>query len=317
MKDVYKELRTNKSFKQFEGKIFEVSGDDAEVVLDQYIPKNIEFLDIDTCGFTFILTTKGTVFTEVVFYKLEDKYILLSKENLLTIFENKKFDFQIKDISDEKVLFQLEGKNSGEIAQRFYDYDISTLNFKGIIYSEFENTELIVARFGFSGEFGYQFLVEKNKGTDFISQYFHNISEYDEYLNDYVKFEVNHPIYDLYKQDSNLFELGYAWNLDFTKESFIGRAEILNKIEKAKVQSIVFSSLEKVKAGEKIYFDDKEIGTVHFVMDALDEQENREYLGMLMVEPYYAHSGIHFITENNVELETISNPYIIPESWSK
>lgn len=56
MNKIYKELRKNKVYRKFDGKIFEIQGDDAADILNPLVPKNIEFADIDTCTFSFILT---------------------------------------------------------------------------------------------------------------------------------------------------------------------------------------------------------------------------------------------------------------------
>lgn len=317
MNKIYTELRKDKAYQKFEGKIFELKGDDVEDALGKVIPKNIEFMDIDTCGFSFILTDKGDVFSEIIFYKLEDSYILASKDDLFPLFVDIEGDFNIRDVSDELNLIQIEGKNSGEIAQQFYEYDISTLAFKNVTKAVYKDKEFIMARFGYSGEFGYQFILNNDIVEQFINDFLSIVPVYDDFVGDYVKFEVNHPVSDLYNGDANLFELGYAWNLDFTKEEFIGRAFILNKINEATKQSIVFSSLGKVQVNESIYFDDQKIGQVYWVRESLDENRKRNYLGMLQVEEYYAHSGLHFITSEGVEIETLSNPYTIPESWSK
>lgn len=78
-----------------------------------------------------------------------------------------------------------------------------------------------------------------------------------------------------------------------------------------------YGMLSEVQRDEGVYFDNQEIGKVYWVIKALDEKTDRVCLGMLQVERYYAHSGLHFLTEGGVVLETLSNPYVIPESWSK
>ncbi|KAA8710676.1 aminomethyl transferase family protein [Lactococcus garvieae subsp. garvieae] len=310
----YTDFRKNKSWKTFDGNIFEITGDRAEEILEYYIPKILEFIDIDTSGYSFILNEDGQVFDEVFFYKLEDKYLLFSEGDLLSLFTNSE-GFEIKEISQEKTLIQIEGKNSGEIAQHFYNYDISTLNFRAIILSQFENSEIILSRFGFSGEFGYQFLINSDNLEEFIKIHLKGVKQFDKELEDYVKFEVNHPLSNIFKSRNNLFELGYSWNLDFTKEDFRGKKALLNKIDNSTMQSIAFSSANKVCENDIVYFDKQQIGKIHYVKENIDGKADRNYIGLLFVDSYYAHSGIHLCTENGTELTTLSNPYVIPESW--
>ncbi|MDK6864242.1 hypothetical protein, partial [Nosocomiicoccus ampullae] len=65
-------------------------------------------------------------------------------------------------------MLQIEGRYSGEIAQSFYEYDISTLNFRTLIEMTYKGEKGYLARFGFSGEFGYQFFLPSSIFATFV-----------------------------------------------------------------------------------------------------------------------------------------------------
>ena len=61
MNTIYDTLRTDKAYKIYDGFLYEIAGEEYEEVLDTFLPKNIVFVDTDTCGYTFLLNEDGTV----------------------------------------------------------------------------------------------------------------------------------------------------------------------------------------------------------------------------------------------------------------
>lgn len=316
MNTIYNTLRTDKGYKVYEGYLYEITGEECEEALGLVIPKNIVFADTDTCGYTFLLNEDGTVYDDVTFYKFDDKYWLASHKALDSYLDNINFDYTVTDISDEYKMLQIEGRYSGEIAQSFYEYDISTLNFRTLIEMTYKGEKGYLARFGFSGEFGYQFFLPSSIFATFVSDVCEGIAEYGDELDRYLRFEVGQPITDIYQQEEySLYEIGYSWNLDFTKEEFRGRDSLLEHIRSATVKSVGFSTKEKLASGTPVLFDDQIVGKIFWIADEKDSSEN--YLGLMIVNQTYAHSGVTFVTEDGQILKTQSSPYCIPESWNK
>jgi aminomethyltransferase len=316
MNTIYNTLRTDKAYKLYEGYLYEVAGEEYEEVLDAVLPKNIVFMDTDTCGYTFLLNEDGTVYDEVSFYKFDDKYWLASHKELETYLEGSEYNFTLTEISSQYKMLQLEGKQAGEIAQQFYEYDISTLNFRGIVEMSYEGQEGYLARFGFTGEFGYQFFLPEHAMQQFEKEMLDGISEYSNELDTYLRFEVGQPIEAIYQQeDYSLYELGYSWNLDFTKDEFKGREALLSSIELTNLKSVGFKTSDKVVPGASVIFDDEIVGKVCWTADQKGSLDS--YLGLMIVDKNFAHAGVSFVTDNEVVLQTLSSPYQIPESWNK
>ncbi|WP_423216325.1 aminomethyl transferase family protein [Streptococcus equinus] len=316
MTSIYTTLRTDKAYKIYDGFLYEVSGEECEEALDLVLPKNIVFADTETCGYTFLLNEDGSVYDEVTFYKFDDVYWLASHKDLQGYFSDLDFDFTVADISDNYKMVQVEGKNSGDIAQQFYEYDISTLSFRGMSEMTYEDQAGYLARFGFSGEFGYQFFLPSAVFEAFIADVLAGVETYDDTLDEFLRFEVGQPITSIYAtENQSLYELGYSWNLDFTKEAFRGREAFLEGAEAAELRSVGFTSSEKLAEQTAVLFDDQVVGQVSWSAD--DISENGRYLGLMTVAKDFAHSGVHFVTQDGQVLETLSSPYRIPESWNK
>lgn len=316
MNTTYDTLRTDKAYKIYDGFLYEIAGEEYEEVLDTFLPKNIVFVDTDTCGYTFLLNEDGTVYDEVTYYKFDDRYWLASHKELESYFDNSDFDYTLTEISADYKMIQVEGKNSGEIAQKFYEYDISTLNFRSGVEMTFENQSGYLVRFGFSGEFGYQFFLPTEVFDEFLEKVCKDIPKYGKELDAYLRFEVGQPIQAIYQQeDYSLYELGYSWNLDFTKEEFKGRENLLESINATNFKSIGFKTDKFVAAGTQVIFDNEIVGKVCWSADQYNSLNN--YLGLMIIDKEYAHAGVTFVTENGELLQTISSPYKIPESWTK
>ena len=135
-------------------------------------------------------------------------------------------------------------------------------------------------------------------------------------MDTYLRFEVGQPIEAIYQQeDYSLYELGYSWNLDFTKEEFKGREALLDSIEKTNLKSVGFKTSEEVAYGTPVLFDGEIVGKVCWTADQKGSLDS--YLGLMIVDKNYAHAGVSFVTDNEVVLQTLSSPYRIPESWNK
>nr|WP_205397609.1 aminomethyltransferase family protein [Streptococcus lutetiensis] len=316
MTSIYTTLRTDKAYKIYDGYLYEIAGDECEEALDLVLPKNIVFADTDTCGYTFLLDEEGKVFDEVTFYKFEDSYWLASHKALEDYFAGIDFEFSMTDISADYKMVQVEGKQSGDIAQAFYEYDISTLNFRGMAEMTYQDQAAYLARFGFSGEFGYQFFLPTAVFDQFLAEVLADIATFDEDLDDFLRFEVGQPITSIYENtDYSLYELGYSWNLDFTKEEFRGRDAFLETAQSVDSRSVGFKADEKIAKGTEVLFDGQVVGKV--IWSADDVSSNESNLGLMTIKKDFAHSGVHFVVESGQVLTTLSSPYRIPESWNK
>ena len=213
-------------------------------------------------------------------------------------------------------MVQVEGKQSGDIAQAFYEYDIATLNFRGMAEMTYQDNAAYLARFGFSGEFGYQFFLPTAVFDQFVAEVLADVTTFDDDLDEFLRFEVGQPITSIYKTDDySLYELGYSWNLDFTKDEFRGRDAFLETAQAADLRSVGFKASEKIAKGTDVLFDDQVVGKV--IWSADDVSSNESNLGLMTIDKEFAHSGVHFVAESGQVLTTLSSPYRIPESWNK
>lgn len=315
-KATYQELRTNVGYRKLPLIAYRFTGDESDEFLDTRLTKNVEFANEMSASFQFLLNEDGDVKAEITLYKLEGELIIFSDTDL-TEFKNEannsKLDVKA-ELLNELALIQIEGKESPRIAAEFYEpYDISTLSFHMVTESKFENEKIYMSRFGFTGEYGYQFLLPKNLITTFLKTKLKAVPEFDQELSDFVSLEVGQPLKKLYENpEYNLFELGYFWNIDFTKAEFLGRDALIEQMKNSKKIAVGFES-DSSLLGENVMFEDKKVGDV--IVEYKNLNENSKFLGLLMLDSEYSQAGIHFETDSGKTFKTLSSPYKIPESW--
>lgn len=308
-------LRKNAGYRFFDDfNCYKITGENCEEILEYYLSKSVEFADEMTVNFHFALNSNAEIISEVILYKLEDEFLFFSNNHFSQIIKET-HGLQIEELDNLNIL-QIEGISSPNIISQIEsEEDLETLEFKDVISTEFAGTKIYLSRFGFTGEFGYQIILPKYKNKEIIDNVFSDIStlQIDNYT--YSLFEVGHPLKKLYTSNEyNLCELGYLWNIDFTKDNFVGREKLLEQLEHSQNHIIGFKSDNIVKVDEDVFFDGISVGTVILVYEDFD---NKIYRGLLMLKESFAHSNINFSLENNSVIKTLSSPYTIPESWKK
>lgn len=292
---------------------FEVSGDDADEALNYFLTKENEFSDENTVSYQLALDNNGNVLAEVIVYKLENKYLLFSSQNLFELFDSSYDDLSIKEDGSLK-LIQIEGKKSPGILEQLYDYDISTLEFRSVDDANFNDNDIILARFGFTGEFGYQIILSDFLVDEFINSILLNFSVMNEDLMVQSFVESGQPVPGfLFNSNYSLANLGYLWNVDFTKSDFRGKDALVDDLKNLKYLMIGIRSKGNFDKNQSILFNGKVVGKIIDVFSEGYGESQKLLLGMVDYE--YAVSGVKFIDENNNELVSQSSPFSIPESW--
>ncbi|MGE8025019.1 hypothetical protein ACQKNQ_12240 [Staphylococcus pasteuri] len=306
-------LRKNANYISFDNlNCYKLSGDDCEEILDFNLTKSVEFADTMTANYHFALNNDGNIIAEVILFKLENEFLLFSDCNIEEIINNTE-GIQI-DNQENLTIIQIEGANSLNIIKNIEtDENVDSIEFKEVITGNFNEKRIYISRFGFTGEMGYQIILPKNEKSEFIKRYMSSIENISRENYIYTLFEVGHPIKEIYNtQKFNLNELGYIWNIDFTKEKFRGKEELLSQLHKLKRHVIGFKTKDKIDVMEKIYFDNLLIGEV---VTIYYDSDQKQYKGLIMLDNQFAHSNISFVSENSNNIKTISSPYTIPESW--
>lgn len=287
-------------------KIYKVKDEDE---FNRLITKDVEWLDIEKAGGAFILDEDGVYKYDLTFYKMEDEYLVTSESSL-----DSEYPFVFEKI-DKFLLLGVEGSETPKILETELGIDVNILDFKDVMTESYMEENIIISRYGFSGEFGYQFIGEKaiieNIREKLLSV---DINEIPKAIKEYIEFEVGYRSENL-KSRYSLNQLGLLWQIDIEKEYFVGKKSLLSDIQN-EVQTIIGfkTSISTITNGDRVYFEKKPVGEVIFVTEALSDTTIQK--GLLLMDKEYACSGLYLRFKNHEnEIKTISSPYTVPFSW--
>lgn len=302
MKNPYE--KNNFYYVRYDLNAFEITGSDSDNALNYFLTKDNEFSDENTVNYQLALDDDGSVLAEVIVYKLEEKYLLFSPQNLEKIINNNYDDLSINKNNKLK-LIQVNGDKMPMLINPLYDYDISTLEFRSIDNAIFNKNNILLSHYGFNGKFGYQIVLDNNLLDDFTHQVLSdvNILNDDSIIKSFAEF--GQPINKLlFNKKYSLANLGYLWNVDFTKDNFKGKKILLDSVNNLKHLIIGIKSKSKLSEDKDIFFDKKNIGKVLEVF-----HNDEDTLALCMIDYKYAVSGAKFLDVDQNLLISHSSPY--------
>ena len=143
----------------------EVKGPQALDLLQMVLTRDLANQTIGQVKLSALLNEEGGVIDDLTVYKMdENSYMLVTNatpkdrdwEWIKKIQADKKFDCELKDISDETGKLDLQGPRSEEILQKLTPADLKNLRFYHFCKSHVAGSEAIISRSGYTGEDGFE-----------------------------------------------------------------------------------------------------------------------------------------------------------------
>ncbi|MGB5218679.1 MAG: glycine cleavage system aminomethyltransferase GcvT [Smithella sp.] len=257
----------------------EVKGPQALELLQLVLTRNLADQTIGQVKLSALLNQEGCVIDDLTVYKMdENDYILVTNatpkdrdwEWINNIQQDKKFDCELKDISDETGKLDLQGPRSEEILQKLTAADLKNLRFYHFCKSQVAGFDAIISRSGYTGEDGFEIYAPSNV----IGQIWDNImtAGADSGLKpcglgarDTLRLESGMMLngQDMDETVSPL-EVPYGWIVDKSKE-FVGAAALRAKQSsgiRKKLVGLEMTGRGIARHGYKVFHGGKEIGVV-------------------------------------------------------
>lgn len=298
-------------------KYLKISEDFSET-LDSLVTKNVVFMNDGQNMCAYILTEEGQINSCVSIYKNEDHFIMeiysWDYEKVKEVL--KEAECELTEIDLNCVL--IEGPNSRQILLDVFDVDLEYISYQNHEYFDCNGDELLIARTGYTGEFGYKVLGNKQQVENFLKKLAEEKVDCFGGL-DAIKqcmVEVKQPDFELSytKFSSNVFELDYQWFIDFKKDSdYLGKNALYEKVASViKKNTICALCNTSVKVGQAVHTGGEVIGQV---IDCQYSKTLGKYIVVLFIDKKYAQSGFEY-SVNGEAVNTVSAPYILPKSWT-
>jgi aminomethyltransferase len=257
----------------------EVKGPQALDLLQLVLTRNLADQTIGQVKLSALLNEEGGVIDDLTVYKMDENFYMLVTnatpkdrdwEWIKKIREERKFDCDLKDISDETGKLDIQGPCSEEILQKLTEADLKNLRFYHFCKSPVAGFEAIISRSGYTGEDGFEIYAQ---GT-VIGQIWDKlmVAGVDSGLKpcglgarDTLRLEAGMMLngQDMSESVSPL-EIPYGWLIDTSKE-FIGTAALKAKKSsgiKKKLIGLEMTGRGIARHGYKVFKGGKEIGIV-------------------------------------------------------
>lgn len=309
---------------------FKVSGENHIPWLSHLISRDLEFMNSERSAFALCLNDESKVLGILTLYKYDESIWVETdvdaRERIAAWFSQHQEDgVEVEDISDGYDLIGLEGPSAFKVAQSLIDFEISSIPFQGFVDIEWQDTTVLLARTGYTGEYGYKLFVPAEQGNALWNELLAQVQTYGGASCGYesltiAMLEVRQPIGEIETGDLPLVAAGLGWLVDFHKsDEYIGQDAVRRQYEQPFThRSIGFVAHKEagIEAGDQVVLGQQVIGHVLIArysptLDAI--------LGLaLNEEPFTVpNQSWHIQTAGGdiCAVQSVSSPYVTPKSW--
>jgi len=300
----------------------EIRGKD-RIAFTNYITTNdVTKLALNQIQYTTMLYPDAGIVDDFLVHNLKDRILLVvnatnTDKDYKWILENKKFDVEISNVSNEIGQLAIQGPQSEPVMQKLFDIDLSQLTFYWAQDTQLKDISVILSRTGYTGEDGFELYVKRNHATRVWDIVFEAGKEFGIKpiglgARDTLRFEMRYCLYgnDIDKT-TNPLEAGLGWIVKFDKGDFIGKENLLRiKGAGLKRKLVGFEVVEKgiPRPHLEIYNEDKKIG---FVTSGTFSPSLKKGIGLGYIALPYDKIGtkLQVMGKSPIEVEIIKGPF--------
>ena len=258
------------------GEVF-VSGKDALKFLNKIVPQDISKLDYEKAVYCQLLNKNGGLIDDLIIYKLGiQNYLIIcnasrTDEDLNWMVRNKQgFDVKIDNQSHNYSLLAVQGPKAAKLMQKMgINTDQSSFTIKA---AEASGIKVFASRTGYTGEDGYELLVE----NEFSETLWDKILEYGKEFGikpvglgarDTLRLEAALHLYgnDL-DENTTPIEAGLSWSVPKDKKDYYnGKEVIMHQLKNGTEKKLIgLKMLDKSIARREypVYYNNDIIGIV-------------------------------------------------------
>jgi len=255
---------------------FDVKGAGATAFLDAVLPRPISAIKFGQAIYMPLLNEQGGMVDDIIVYRraAEDYLLIVNAGNIAKDFAHFSRlkarlapDLLMTDISPQKGLLALQGPASAAILAKALGE-----SFDDLAYYHFRECKIgFVSRTGYTGEDGFEIMVDTAKLTSLWNSLFDAGREYGIApvgfgARDTLRLEAGMPLYghDL-DDDTTPFEAGIGWAVKMDKGEFVGRAALAEKEARGRRKKLIgFEMIDRgiPRQGQEIRKNGQAIGVV-------------------------------------------------------
>ena len=259
------------------GEVF-VSGKDATDFLNKIVPQNITKLDYEKAVYCQLPKENGGLIDDLIIYKLGiESYLVICNasrvdEDINWISRNQRgFDVVVDNQSHNYSLLAIQGPKAIDVVRKM-GYDIEDQKSFTIKPATIEGIKLLASRTGYTGEDGFELLVE-NKYAEFLwDKVLEKGAEFGIKpiglgARDTLRLEAALHLYgnDLDEETTSI-EAGLSWSIPKDKVAdYNGKEVIMNQVANGgnkKLIGLVMLDRNIARHGYDVYFNGEKTGVI-------------------------------------------------------
>lgn len=241
-------VRERVGYHDFTHQLLEVTGADADRFMDRLFVNDISGAAIGQGKYTSMLDENGKIIDDVIIFHMADNHYWISTlyiEEMQTWFDKYKADMTVdyKDITSVTTMYAVQGPDSLAVLNKLLSDPIDDLKFTRIIDNQLGDIPVKVARFGFTGELGFELYFAPEHAETVEAKLEEAGAEFDIQKIETDVFLTSLPTEKGLKimrdyEGLDPIEAGLGWSIDWDSD-FVGKDAVLPSKEDGPKQSLV------------------------------------------------------------------------------
>ena len=302
---------------------YRITGPDALDYLDRLVTRDMSKIKPGRVAYAVWCDDEGQVIDDgTIFHLNEGEYRVCSQERHMSWFQAAAIgmDVSIVDETEDICGLAVQGPTSFSILKNMGLDGVENLKPFGLMALDFQGTELMISRTGFTGDLGYELWISPNAALQlwdalFGAGKFHGITAIGTEALELARIEAGFIAAYIDFLPANVtvrsgrsrspLELGLAWLVDFKKPNFNGRRALVEEKKRGSTWRFVKLDIEGNKEAHHsyIYANKKGGKSIGFITSAAWSPVCKQNIALGTVRTPYGKVGDKLYVEIYYQLE--------------
>ena len=254
------------------------TGPDACSFLDKIVTNDVTAIKTGQIRYALVTNEKGGILDDVLVYHMEDHYMLVvNASNRLKILDwiskqKTSFDVKVDDQTFSHSMLALQGPASDKLLSSLVSNDLGEIKYYHFIESEILGHPVLISRTGYTGEDGFEIIIENEFGLELWKSLMEKGSSFGIRpaglgCRDTLRLEAAMPLYGHELDETrDPLSAGLSFGVRLKAGDFIGKDALLRLKEESGIrQDRVGLELEGkriAREGALIFSGDKQVGEI-------------------------------------------------------
>lgn len=301
--------------------LIKITGD-ALIFLQSMLTRDLEYLTPDKSLTSLLLDNDGLAVDAVTIYAFDD-FVLLEtgfcslEKTLDALRSGDTSNVTITPMNHELTVIGIEGPYAWGVVGRVVSSVVTALPFESVLEIAWQDHDIVFARSGYTAEYGYKFICSHEASRALWAALAEATVPAGFDALEAAMLEVRQPVLHLELVDTReVLTTGLNWLVDITKQSYLGREALMQKVENGTSElTIGFSapSDANLSIGSPVLIEGQQVGRVAAFAPSPGVDG---FVGLIRIRADLASAGLLLRLEGGAELKTLASPYVVPGSWS-